>query len=164
MRNPKLQAVLPLALTFAALWGLLAWDPARHLRGIFVNPALEDAKVTSLFTDPNTQEVSDGQHPLESLRKLESNWCKVPKEARYILTGNSQTFTVLLSPSEARSTEADRTYPDLLLDRLNAAGANVHGYRLSAPNISYMEVLWYLNYLLVHPCLIPGEFVIQLNF
>jgi hypothetical protein len=25
-------------------------------------------------------------------------------------------------------------------------------------------VLWYLNYLLVHPCLIPGEFVIQLNF
>ena len=27
-----------------------------------------------------------------------------------------------------------------------------------------MEVLWYLNYLLVHPCLIPGEFVIQLNF
>ncbi len=164
MRNPKLQAVLPLALTFAALWGLLAWDPVRHLRGIFVNPALEDAKVTSLFTDPNTQEVSDGQHPLESLRKLESNWCKVPKEARYILTGNSQTFTLLLSPSEARSTEADRTYPDLLLDRLNAAGANVHGYRLSAPNISYMEVLWYFNYLLVHPCLIPGEFVIQLNF
>jgi len=27
-----------------------------------------------------------------------------------------------------------------------------------------MEVLWYLNYLLVHPCLIPGELVIQLNF
>jgi hypothetical protein len=71
---------------------------------------------------------------------------------------------VLLSPSEARSTEADRTYPDLLLDRLNAAGANVHGYRLSAPNLGYMEVLWYVNYLLVHPCLIPGEFVIQLNF
>src|SRR6516225_4887372 len=124
MKNPKLQAVLLLALTFAALWGLLAWDPFRHLRGIFVNPALEDAKVSSLFTDPSTQEVSDGQHPLESLRKLGSKWCKVPKEARYILTGNSQTFTVELSPSElslseTRSTEADRTYPDLLLDRLN---------------------------------------------
>jgi hypothetical protein len=164
MKNPKLQTVLALALTFAALWGLLAWDPFRHLRDVFVNPAQEKALVLSYFTDPSTQEVSDGQNPLESLRKLESSWCKVSKETRYVLTGNSQTFSVLLAPSEAPSTEADRTYPDLLLDRLNAAGANVHGYRLSAPNISYMEVLWYLNYLLVHPCLIPGEFVIQLNF
>jgi len=164
MKNPKLQTALALALTFAALWGLLAWDPFRHLRDVFVNPAQEKALILSLFTDPRTQEVSDGQNPLESLRKLESSWCKISKERRYILTGNSQTFSVLLAPSEALSTEADRTYPDLLLDRLNAAGANVHGYRLSAPNISYMEVLWYLNYLLVHPCLIPGEFVIQLNF
>jgi hypothetical protein len=120
--------------------------------------------VYSLFTDPNTQEVSNGEHPLESLRTLESSWCSVPKERRYILTGNSQTLTVLLTPSEPRPTEVEPTYPDLLLDRLNAAGASVHGYRLSAPNISYMEVLWYLNYLLVHPCLVPGEFVIQLNF
>src|SRR6516164_8663439 len=164
MKNPKLQAVLALALTFAALWGLLAWDPFRHLRDIFVNPALENAKVSSLLTDPNTQEVSDGQKPLESLRKLESSWCNVSKDRRYILTGNSQTFSVLLAPSEAPPTQPDRTYPDLLLDRLNADGAGVHGYRLSAPNISYMEVLWYLNYLLVHPCLTPGEFVIQLNF
>jgi hypothetical protein len=156
--------VLALALTFATLWGLLAWDPFRHLRAVFVNPAQEDNKISFLFTDPNTQEVSSGEHPLESLRKLESSWCRVPKDRRYILTGNSQTITVLLAPSEARPTEADRTYPDLLLDRLNAAGVSVHGYRLSAPNISYMEVLWYLNYLLVHPCLIPAEFVIQLNF
>src|SRR5262245_5148817 len=164
MKNPKLQTVLALALTFAALWGLLAWDPFRHLRDVFVNPAQENAKVLSLFTDPSTQEVSDGQNPLESLRKLESSWCNVSKEARYILTGNSQTFTVLLAPSEALPAQADRTYPDLLLDRLNAAGANVHGYRLSAPNISYMEALWYLNYLIVHKCLTPGEFVLQLNF
>jgi hypothetical protein len=164
MKNPKLQTVLALALTFAALWGLLTWDPFRHLRDVFVNPAQEDAKVSSVFIDSNTQEVSAGQHPLESFRKLESSWCNVSKETRYILTGNSQTFSVLLAPSEAPQREADRTYPDLLLDRLNAAGASVHGYRLSAPNISYMEVLWYLNYLLVHPCLIPGEFVIQLNF
>jgi hypothetical protein len=120
--------------------------------------------VSSLFTDPNTQEISNGEHPLDSLRKLESNWCNVPKERRYILTGNSQTLTLLLAPSEPRPTEVERTYPDLLLGRLNAAGASVHGYRLSAPNISYMEALWYLNYLLVHPCLIPGELVVQLNF
>jgi hypothetical protein len=158
--------VLALALVFAALWGLLAWDPFLHLRDVFAKagPAREDAMVYSLFTDPNTQEVSMGEHPLESLRTLESSWCSVPKERRYILTGNSQTLTVLLTPSEPRPTVVERTYPDLLLDRLNAAGASVHGYRLSAPNISYMEVLWYLNYLLVHPCLIPGEFVIQLNF
>jgi hypothetical protein len=68
MKNPKLQAVLALALTFAALWGLLAWDPFRHLRDVFVNPAQENAKILSLFTDPSTQEVSDGQNPLESLR------------------------------------------------------------------------------------------------
>ena len=117
MKNPKLQAVLALALTFAAFWGLLAWDPFRHLRDVFVKPALEDAKVSFLFIDPNTQEVSSGEHPLESLQKLESGWCNVPKETRYILTGNSQTITVLLAPSEARPTQADRTYPDLLLDR-----------------------------------------------
>ena len=164
MKNPKLQTALALALTFAALWGLLAWNPFRQLRDVFVNPAQEDAKVLLVFTDPNTQEISAGQNPLESLRKLEASWCSVPKETRYILTGNSQTLTVLLAPFEAPPTGVDRTYPDLLLDRLNAAGTAVHGYRLSAPNISYMEVLWYLNYLLVHRCLIPGEFVIQLNF
>jgi hypothetical protein len=164
VKDPRVQTVLALALTFAALWGLLIGDPFRHLRDVFVNPTQEQAKVSFVFTDPSTQEVSDGQHPLESLRKLEPSWCRVSKETRYILTGNSQTFSVLLAPSEAPPTEADRTYPDLLLDRLNAAGAGVHGYRLSAPNISYMEVLWYLNYLLVHPCLSPGEFVIQLNF
>ena len=164
MKNPKLQTVLVLALMFAALWGLLAWDPFRHLRDVFVNPAQEDAKVLSLFTDPNTQEVSAGQNPLESLRKLETSWCNVSKETRYILAGNSQTLSVILAPSEAPSTEVDRTYPDLFPRPAQCRWPRFHGYRLSAPNISYMEVLWYLNYLLVHPCLIPGEFLIQLNF
>jgi hypothetical protein len=166
VKNSKLQALLTLTLTFTALWGLLAWDPFLHLRNVFAKagPAQEDARVSFLFTDPNTQEVSNGQRPLESLRKLEFNWYNVQKERRYIITGNSQTLTVMLAPSETRPTEADRTYPDLLLDRLNSAHAGVHGYRLSAPNISYMEVLWYLNYLILHASLIPGEFVVQLNF
>jgi hypothetical protein len=165
VKSPRIiQTSLVVALTCAALWALLVWNPFRHLRDVFVNPAQEQALVSLVFTDPGTQEVSDGQHPLESLRKLEPSWCSIPKDMRYILTGNSQTFSVLLAPSEAPPTTPDRTYPDLLLEQLNAAGTGVHGYRLSAPNISYMEVLWYLNYLLVHPCLIPGEFVIQLNF
>jgi hypothetical protein len=166
MRKCKLQVLLTLTLTFAVLWGLLVWDPFLHLRNILAKagPAQEDARVSLLFTDPNTQEVSNGQRPLGSLRKLESNWCNVQKEKRYIITGNSQTFTVLLAPTETPPTEADRTYPDLLLARLNSARAGVHGYRLSAPNISYMEVLWYVNYLILRACLIPGEFVVQLNF
>jgi hypothetical protein len=166
VRNSKLQGLLTLTLTFAALWGLLVWDPFLHLRNVFAKagPGQEDARVSFLFTDPNTQEVTNGQRPLGGLRKLESNWCNVQKEKRYVITGNSQTVTVLLAPSEARPTEADRTYPDLLLDRLNSARAGIRGYRLSAPNISYMEVLWYLNYLILHQCLIPGEFVVQLNF
>ena len=166
VKNPKLQIMLVLALTFVALGGLLKWDPFQHLRAIFAqtSPAQEDALVSSLFTDPNTQEVSNGEHPLANLRKLESSWCSVSNGTRYILTGNSQTFSVLLAPSEARPTQAERSYPDLLLDRLNAAGASVHGYRLSAPNISYMEVLWYLNYLIARPCLLPSEFIVQLNF
>src|SRR5262245_42547898 len=114
MKNLKLQTMFVLALTFAALWGLLAWNPFRHLRDVFVNPTQENAKVLSLFTDPNTQEVSNGQNPLKSLRKLESSWCNVSEDRRYILTGNSQTFSMLLAPSEALQTEADRTYPDLL--------------------------------------------------
>ena len=133
MKNPRLKTALVLALTFAALWGLLLWDPFSHLRAVFVNPAQEQAKVSLVFTDPYTQEVSDGQHPLESLRKLEPNWCNVPKETRYILTGNSQTFSVLLAPLEAPpTTEPDRAYPDLLPRPAQCRRANVHGYRLSA--------------------------------
>jgi hypothetical protein len=164
--TPRLQTALALALTSLSLWGLLAWDPFLQLRDAFANtgPGREDALVSFLFEDASSQEVSKGQHPLESLRELESSWCSIPKQERYILVGNSQTFTVLLAPSEAPQETAERTYPDILLDLLAAAGIAAHGYRLSAPNISYMEVLWYLNYILLHPCLVPSELVLQLNF
>jgi hypothetical protein len=166
VKTPKFQFLVTLTLTLVALWGLLVWDPFKHLRDVFAKagPAREEALASLLFTDPTTQEVSNGQRPLGNLRVLEASWCYVPKEKRYIITGNSQTYTVLLAPSEQSPTEPDRTYPDLLLARLNSARAGVHGYRLAAPNISYMEVLWYLRYLTLHPCLIPGEFVVQLNF
>jgi hypothetical protein len=164
--TPTLQTALALSLTFLSLWGLLAWDPFFQLRDAFAKtgPGREDALVSPLFEDPRTQEVSKGQRPLESLRELESSWCSIPKQDRYILIGNSQTFTVLLSPSEAPGNTIERTYPDILLDLLTAAGSPARGYRLAAPNISYMEALWYLNYILLHPCLVPGELVVQLNF
>jgi hypothetical protein len=161
----RIQGILAPLLTLVVLIGLLVCDPCRYLRDLFAKAGQvsEDTRI-AYFTDPNTQEVSNGENPLASLRQLESYWCAFGKDARYIIAGNSQTLTVLLAPSEPQIADADRTYPDLLLDRLNSANAHMHGYRLSAPNISYMEVLWYLNYLILHPCLVPSELVVQLNF
>lgn len=70
----------------------------------------------------------------------------------------------MLAPQEQVSREEERTYPDLLIERLRGEGDDVRGYRLSAPNMSYMEVLWYLHYLLARPCLLPNEIIVQLNF
>jgi hypothetical protein len=50
------------------------------------------------------------------------------------------------------------------MERLKASGFQGQGYRLSAPNLSYAEVLWYLVYLVSHPCMRPSEYVVQLNF
>jgi len=155
-----------MALTGALLTAMLVWDPFSHAISAMngAAPALEGAKVTNYFSDPATQEVSNGQHPLASLRLLETRWCGVRTDPRYILSGNSQTMTVVLSPSEAPNAGAAKTYPDILLDRLVSSGFRGHGYRLSAPNLSYVEVLWYLGYLVSHPCLTPDEYVVQLNF
>jgi hypothetical protein len=166
MTNARLQVALVPVLTLVTLWGLLALDPFAGARALFAKAEhiREGALVEHRFVDPKTQETSNGQSPLASFRTLEAEWCGIAKERRYVLSGNSQTLTVLLAPSEPLATEAEPTYPDLLLDRVRASGAEMAGYRLSAPNISYMEVLWYLRYLLMHPCLVPGEFIVQLNF
>jgi hypothetical protein len=162
----RLRVALALVMTAAFFCGFLVWDPFAFLRDLFAKtgPGRDEARVNDVYTDPETQEVTHGEHPLTGLTQLEASWRNVPREDRYILTGNSQTYAMLLSPSEALSTQAERTYPDLLLERLQARRADLRGYRLSAPNISYMEVLWYLEYVIAHPSLIPGEFVVQLNF
>lgn len=166
MSRSSTQLIPAITLTGVILAALLMWDPFAHVKSAIgkAAPALEGAKVTHYFSDPVTQEVSNGQHPLASLRLLETRWCSARADRRYILSGNSQTMTVVLSPSEAPEQEAARTYPDILLERLVASGFSGHGYRLSAPNLSYVEVLWYLTYLISHPCLGPDEFVVQLNF
>jgi hypothetical protein len=155
-----------LALTGVLLAALLVWDPFAQVIAALKSAAsaVEGAKVTHYFSDSATQEVSNGQHPLSSLRLLEARWCAAPADLRYVLSGNSQTMTVMLAPSESPSPEAAKTYPDILLEHLTASGFRGHGYRLSAPNLSYVEVLWYLVYLSSHPCLVPNQFVIQLNF
>jgi hypothetical protein len=161
-----IHAVSAVALMLVLLAVLLATDPfGRAQRALEKTaPAQADAKVTDYFMDPGTQEVSNGQHPLAGLRSLEPRWCADRNGMHYVLSGNSQTLTVLLAPTESPSLEPYKTYPDFLLERLKAAGFSGQGYRLSAPNLSYVEVLWYLTYLVAHPCLTPQEFVVQLNF
>lgn len=166
MNRPLAQLLVALVLAAMMLVGLIAWNPFGHLKALITgsSPSREEARVNNYYTDPATQEVSYGQTPLRSLHLLEGRWCADTDGPRYVMTGNSQMMTTILAPSESLSGTAERTYPDILLDRLVQSGFRGHGYRLSAPNVSYMEVLWYLTYLVTHPCLKPDEFVVQLNF
>lgn len=167
MKEKGTRALVLVVITLVALAGLLVLDPFRILEEVLVKmggAGREDAMVSSLYKNPETQEVSNGANPLANLRKLETYWCGAKDPTRFVLFGNSQTYTVLLAPQEQVSQEEERTYPDLLLERLRGEGDDVRGYRLSAPNLSYMEVLWYLHYLLARPCLAPNEIIVQLNF
>jgi hypothetical protein len=167
MKSLVIRTLLPLVLTLASLWGLVSLDPFRMIREVFAHMGTatrEGAKISSYYINPLTQEVSGGEGPLSGLQTLERYWCSAMDQTRVVLFGNSQTFSVLLAPQEPINGEEERTYPDLMFDHLRASGKNIQGYRLSAPNISYMEVLWYLRYLLTRPCLIPNEIIVQLNF
>jgi hypothetical protein len=161
-----LPALITLTTTFGFLWALLLINPFRLIVDAVArqSAAREDAKISTLYTDSNTQEVTNGANPLESLRALETYWNGQRQLKRFILIGNSQTFSVLLSPEERASEAQERAYPDILLAQLLSSNHAVAGYRLSAPNISYMEVLWYVRYLLTRPGLKPDELIIQLNF
>jgi hypothetical protein len=156
-----------LLITAGLLWALLVWDPflvAKNLAARLSGPVREDALVTNVYQDPATQEVTNGEAPLSGLTRLESEWCNTADASRYVLMGNSQTFTVLLAPSEASASTAERTYPDQIIERAAARGQPVQGYRLAAPNLSYAEVLWYLDYLLARKCAAPARLIIQLNY
>jgi hypothetical protein len=122
----------------------------------------DSAKVTNFYKDPQTQETTNGEAPLSSLLRLTEVWrqCK----NRVLLTGNSQTLSIVLAPGENRIPGPEKTYPDLVLDHYKKAGASICGYRLSAPNISYMEALWYLLYMSSHDDLKPVRFILQLNY
>lgn len=167
MKQKWVKLLVSVLITLLALAGLLVLDPFRILEEGLVKmggAGREDAMVSSLYKNPETQEVSNGTSPLAGLRKLETYWCGDQDTTRFVLFGNSQTYTVLLAPQEQVSQGEERTYPDLLIERLRGERDDVRGYRLSAPNLSYMEVLWYLHYLLARPCLLPDEIIVQLNF
>ena len=158
--------IITLGVLLFSLWGLLLLDPVRFALDALASggSGRQDSRVSNLYSDPHTQETSAGEHPLASLRQLEHDWCAAPWHHRFILVGNSQTMTVMLSPQERPSSAVEHTYPDLLLAELQLNRESVDGYRLAAPNLSYVELLWYVRYLLTHPCLLPNQLIVQLNF
>lgn len=166
MTPSRLSAFVTPALAVAGVWVLLTFDPLLHIRARLsaIGAARADADVTYLYIDPLTQESSRGAHVLESLRTLEPAWCAATERTRFMLMGNSQTLSIILSPTETRVAAPEKTYPDELLDLLHASGASVRGYRLSAPNLGYTEALWYVEYLLSHRCLKPTDLILQANF
>ena len=163
---PRSAAVVTPMLALAGVWGLLAFDPLHNLREhlMAAGGGRAEANVENLYTNPSTQETSRSDDALASLRGLEPEWCEATERTRFVLMGNSQTLAIVLAPTESPVAGAEKTYPDYLLDRLHASGASVRGYRLSAPNLGYTEALWYLTYLVTHPCVTPTDLVLQLNF
>lgn len=122
-------------------------------------------QVNSFHRDVHTQEVTKGEQPREGLARLAQFWGTVPDAKRVVLVGNSQTLSTILAPGEAPMAAPEKTYPDFLSEHYRqASGGRVLLYRLAAPNISYMEVLWYLHYLIVHPKLRPDAMILQLNY
>ena len=114
-------------------------------------------QVSNLVTDRNTQELTGGEHPLESFEILEKSWSG-PGDSRVLFMGNSQMMNISLAPGEPEPTSPEKTWVDLMADR------GLRGYRLAAPAMSYAEALWYLQYFLSHPGLMPDVVVLQLNY
>jgi hypothetical protein len=164
-RSKAFAVVAPLVACFL-VWAALAFDPIKAVnqRLMALGGGRADANVDYMYLDPSTQEASRSDHALASLQRIEPAWCGAAERTRFMLMGNSQTLAIVLSPTESPVATPEKTYPDYLLDLLHRSGASVRGYRLSAPNISYTEVLWYLTYLVSHPCLTPTDLILQLNF
>jgi hypothetical protein len=161
------QALLPLLLALVLLCALLYLDPFRltsALAARLSGPVRQDAMVTNVYRNSATQEVTNGEAPLAGLSELASRWCDSPAAPRFVLIGNSQTYTILLAPSEPSTKATERTYLDQIIDHESAHGRPILGYRLSAPNLSYAEALWYLHFLLSRKCATPERVVIQLNY
>jgi hypothetical protein len=164
------RCLLPLgtvAVTVCLLASLVAVNPFEHtahwLDRVF-GAAPEWTLVGKLYVDPNTQETSHGEDPIPSFKQLSEHWSRCGAPRHTYLIGNSQMYTVLLAPGEQPSNIPEKTYPDFLNDFYRGQSRRVEIYRLAAPNITYMEVLWYLVYLTQDPKLEPNTFVVQLNY
>jgi hypothetical protein len=145
--------------------GLLSIDPFEQVSRVLdaaFGAAPSWTQVSNLNVDPSIQEVSHGDHPLDSLEHLAAYWHERPDAPKVVLVGNSQMLEMSLAPQERPQLGAERTYPDLVAAHFASRG--VLTYRLAAPGMSYSEALWYLHYLLVNPALRPSAFVLQVNY
>ena len=156
-----------IASTLLLLVLLVAADPFQHaiqLLDKMYGAAPEWTLVGKLYVDPDTQETSHGEDPVPSFQRLSEYWSRHTGARHACLVGNSQMYTVLLAPGEPLSDDPEKTYPDLLNEFYRTHDEAVEVYRLAAPNITYMEALWYLTYLVQHRELEPNTFVLQLNY
>ncbi len=159
MRREFATVVVCVVLTGAMLHGHWLGLAAKGISRVF-GGGDEAAALKQYVRDGRTQEVSNGADPLPSLRELRDYW-KVGKPGRTVVVmGNSQTFSVILAPGELDPGGPVRTYVDQMGSRLGETGV----YRLSAPNLSYAEALWYVTYLASVPGVKPSDLVLQLNY
>lgn len=159
------RAIAGFGLSVLLTIGLLEWDvfgAAGRALASACGAGTEAAKVERTFLDPVSQDVSTGERVRESLRRLSAE-TEGQGAGRTVLIGNSQTFSVVLAPQESVPGNAPKTYPDLVRDRLMARGGG-DLYRLSAPNLSYLEALWEVSYLAQVKELKPRRVVLQLNY
>ncbi len=121
-------------------------------------------QVDDVYRNPNTQEVTHGDNPVPSLKVLAKYWGAHADATRILFVGNSQMHTVSLAKGEAKPTGPEKTYVDLIAERLALQSANTVTYRLSSSGMSYPEVLWDLIYMMNRPELKPDAIVMQLNY
>jgi hypothetical protein len=159
--------VVGLVATAVLTVSLLLLHPFAHIRHTLVRVAgigREGAAVENLWTDPETQEITNGQYPRSGLERLRAQWRQSPNVKRMVVIGNSQTMAIVLATDEEATRGLERAYPDIAFDALREHGHPVAGYRLAAPNLSYMEALFYVDYLLATADLRPARVVLQLNY
>ena len=162
-----LAASLSLFNTLALLAGLFWLQPFDRVndlldRAFGAPPKWTD--VTNLFTDPETQELTHGDHPEAGFDRLAAYWNGLPAGVdRVVFIGNSQMHAISLAPGEPPPTGPEKTYTDLI-PRRPQNGPEYAFYRLSAGGMSYAEALWYVEYLVSRPELKPNALVLQINY
>jgi len=162
MRRVAASAAVTLAFTGLILYGHPFRIANKVLSSLF-GMGDDTAKVEEVFRDSGTQEITAGADPYTSLEALHRRWAASKPDRTLVVIGNSQTYAVVLAPGETPPASPPKTYVDRIAE-ISAAAGGPAVYRLSAPNLSYLEVLWYVTYLTTVSNLRPSEIVLQLNY
>jgi hypothetical protein len=165
--SKPVQAAITLGCTLVLLFLLLNVHPflrASDALDVLFRVPPKWTQVEDVYKNPNTQELTHGDDPVSSLKVLAGYWGARPDATRILFVGNSQMHTVSLAKGEAKPTGTEKTYVDLIADRLSVSAPNTVTYRLSSSGMSYPEVLWDLMYMMDKPELRPDAIVLQVNY